>query len=164
MATGTRSKDGVVYLLGHVKEALSGAKLPSTGDVMRLYLHKLKTSAKTKHEAAAQTKHEVEPFGHRARVPMRPRHHAIEQLENLMSKWEKLKKNKERRTETQTKNEDALTETLCDLFDIAHQDALSLIKVEEDKEFLLARREKGRKGVMAGVDVVLVKKEAKLKG
>jgi hypothetical protein len=76
--------------------------------------------------------------------------------------WERLKKNKGRRTDTQIANEESLTETFCDLFDIAHQEALSLIKVEEDKTFVLAQREKGRKGSMAGIDTALVKKEAEL--
>ena len=73
-----------------MKDRLVGAKLPSVGDVMRLYLHKLMCSAKTKHEAASQTMHEVEPFWHKARIPIRPRHQAIKQLEPLISKWERL--------------------------------------------------------------------------
>jgi hypothetical protein len=46
-----------------------------------------------------------------------------------------------------------------DLFDVAHQDALGMIKIPEDKAFLLAQREKGRRGIMAGVDVSLMNKE-----
>lgn len=162
MALVTRSKD-VIYLLGHMKATLVGAKLPSVGDVMRLYLHKVMSSAKTKHAAASQTIHEVEPFWQKARIPIRPRHHAIEQLEQLISRWERLKKNKGRRTKTQISNEESFTDTFSDLFDIAHQDALVLITVEEDRAFLLAQREKGRKGAMAGVDTKLLKKEAELR-
>ena len=162
MALVTRSKD-VIYLLGHMKDSLVGAELPSVGDVLRLYLHKFTSSAKTKHEAASQTIHEVEPFWHKARIPIRPRHNAIEQLEQLISRWERLKKNKGRRTKTQVPNEESLTDTFSDLFDIAHQDALVLITVEEDRAFLLAQRVKGRKGAMAGVDVKLVKKEAEMR-
>ena len=77
-------------------------------------------SATTKHEAATQTIDEVELFWNRARIPMRPRHHAVDPLESLMSKWKKLKKNKGRRTETQAAKEEALTEIFCDLFYIAH--------------------------------------------
>jgi hypothetical protein len=56
-----------------------------------------------------------------------------------------------RRTETQQLKEDAFS-TGLDLFDVAHVDALSLIKIAEDREFLLAQREKGRRGYLAGVD------------
>ena len=157
MATATRSKTEV-YLLGSTIDVLSGSKLPSTGDVLRLYVHKLK-SASTKHEAAATVIKEVQLFWERARIPMRRADHAIAQLEELVRKWEGLKKNKTRRTATQVANEETLTETFNDLFDVAHQDALQLIKIEDDKQFLLAQREKGRRGVMGGIDMSQTRKE-----
>jgi len=55
---------------------------------------------------------------------MRRIDHAVTQQEQLVYKWEALKKNKTRRTATQAANEQALTETFNDLFDVAHQDAL----------------------------------------
>ena len=158
MASSTRSKTDI-YLLGCDIENLSGSKLPSIGDVLRLYVHKLK-SARTKHDAAATVIKDVQFFWEKAGIPMRRVDHATAQLEELVHKWEGLKKNKGRRTATQVANEEALTETFNDLFDVAHQDALHLIKIEEDKQFLLAQREKGRRGVMTGVDVSQVKKEA----
>lgn len=42
---------------------------------------------------------------------------------------------------------------LDDLFDIAHNNAFNLINIEEDKLFLLAQREKGRRGYMAKRDI-----------
>ena len=42
-----------------------------------------------------------------------------------------------------------------DLFDFAHQDALTMIRIEEDKLFLVKQREKGRPGSMLGVDLKL---------
>jgi hypothetical protein len=157
MATTTRSRTEV-YLLGTSIDALTGSKLPSIGDVLRLYVHKLK-STKTKHEAAVAVIMEVQLFWQKARIPMRRIDHAICQLEELVQKWEGLKKNKARRTATQVLNEETLSVTFNDLFDVAHQDALEMIRIEEDKQFLLAQREKGRRGVMAGVDVSLTKKE-----
>ena len=41
---------------------------------------------------------------------------------------------------------------LDDLFDIAHADALKMIKIEEDKLFLISQRKKGRPGSMSGGD------------
>lgn len=38
------------------------------------------------------------------------------------------------------------------LFDIAHKDALNIIKIEEDRQFLNLQRQEGRVGYMAGVD------------
>jgi len=42
-----------------------------------------------------------------------------------------------------------------DLFDVALADASSLIKIPEDKDFLLAQREKGRRGCLGGTDMKL---------
>lgn len=157
ISTSTRSKQEV-YLLGSALEDLYGSKLPSIGDVLRLYATKLKV-AKTKHEAAVSVIKDVQMFWEKARIPMRRSDHAVAQLEVLVQRWEGLKKNKARRTATQIANEEEFKEAFNDLFDVAHQEALQLIKIEEDKQFLLAQREKGRRGVMAGVDMSLTKKE-----
>jgi len=45
------------------------------------------------------------------------------------------------------------------LFDISHRDAMVLIKIEENRLLLSAQREKGRRGMMAGVDRFLTLKE-----
>ena len=98
-------------------------------------------------------------FWEKARIPMRRVDHAVSQLEELVKRWEALKKNKARRTSTQIANEEAFKETFSDLFDVSHQDALHLIKLEEDRQFLLAQCEKGRRGAMVGIDVSLTRKE-----
>lgn len=51
------------------------------------------------------------------------------------------------------------TNNLDNLFDIAHSNALQLIKIEEDKKFLLAQRQPGRIGCIGGIDKVLSEKE-----
>ena len=50
-------------------------------------------------------------------------------------------------------------EGLKDLFDVAHANALELIKIQEYKEFLLSQREKERRGKMMNVDKVLEKRK-----
>ena len=45
------------------------------------------------------------------------------------------------------------------LFNIAHQDAMQLMPIKEDREFLKARRKTGREGKMSGVDEDWVRKE-----
>jgi hypothetical protein len=162
MASSTRSKKDV-FLLGSDLENLHGSKLPSNGDVLRLYINKLQL-ASTKHEAAVTVIKEVQLFWNKARIPMRRSDHAVAKLEDLIQKWEGLKKNKSRRTATQVTNEEAFSETFSDLFDVAHQDAMQMINIKEDKEFLLAQREKGRRGVMVGVDMKLTKKEEAKEG
>ena len=45
----------------------------------------------------------------------------------------------------QCQKEKDFKDDLDNLFDMAHQDALDMITIEEDKEFLIARRKKGRR-------------------
>ncbi|KAG0715723.1 hypothetical protein GWK47_011276 [Chionoecetes opilio] len=48
---------------------------------------------------------------------------------------------------------------MFNLFDVAHADALKLIKNPEDRHFLLAQWELGRRGSVDSVELVLVRKE-----
>ncbi|KAG0695971.1 hypothetical protein GWK47_026707 [Chionoecetes opilio] len=48
---------------------------------------------------------------------------------------------------------------MFNLFDVAHADALKLIKNPEDRDFLLAQWELGRRGSVGSVELVLVRKE-----
>lgn len=45
------------------------------------------------------------------------------------------------------------------LFDIAAADALETMEIQEDKDFLLQQRQKGRPGSMVGIDQKLAEKE-----
>lgn len=158
MASSSRNK---VFLMGNLEEEILGAKLPSKRQVLShfLYLH---TEKKMMTRLASKCVLEkVETFWHRARVPTRYRQDSIKQLESLFEKWQGLKKNANRQTATQRSNEEKFMETMDDLFDIAHADALSMIKIEEDRKFLLSQREKGRSGSMTSVDTVLHRKERK---
>lgn len=49
--------------------------------------------------------------------------------------------------------------SLDNLFDISHADALEKMKINEDRQFLLLQRQKGRPGCMTGVDKKLFMKE-----
>ncbi|CAI6354394.1 unnamed protein product [Macrosiphum euphorbiae] len=48
---------------------------------------------------------------------------------------------------------------LDDLFDIAQADALEVIKIKEDRDFLISQRQKGRPGSMLGIDLKIINKE-----
>ena len=48
-----------------------------------------------------------------------------------------------------------------ELFDIAHARAMEDISIEEDRAFLLAQREKGRRGKMGSVDKAWLKGRGK---
>ena len=74
---------------------------------------------------------------------------AARKVENLFKEWKALLKSKGR--EKNRTKEEQFEETLCDLFDIAHADAMTLMTISHDREFLAAQR----RGIMQGVDKVL---------
>jgi len=110
---------------------------------------------KTIQESAAITAEELLSFWAKARIPTRQKYHIINKVKEHHLKWQGLKKAATRRTEKQKQNEDLFTSVLDDLFDVAHADALVIIKIPEDREFLLAQREKGRRGCMGSKDMIL---------
>lgn len=78
---------------------------------------------------------------------------AVRKVEVLFKDWKALVKSKGRATNKM--KEEEFQEALCDLFDVAHADAMTLMTIPADREFLAAQREKGRPGIMQGADRVL---------
>ena len=72
---------------------------------------------------------------------------------------QKLKKNKNRKSETLKINEEAFTEEFPNLSDVSHGNAFQMITIQEDRDFLLVQRESGRRGSMVGLDRKLKKKK-----
>ena len=69
-------------------------------------------------------------------------------------------KNKNRATETQKANEWKFIDSLVNLFDIAHANTMSMITLEEDREFLKAQRVEGRRGSIISRDMFLANQES----
>ena len=162
MAISTR-KQHEIYLLGAVKDEFTGAKLLSVEDVLGVFFYRLKVVEETKHSAAKETIRQLFTYWSRARIPVRDEGRAIKKLEDLVMTWDNLKKNKNRKTETQKKNEEAFTAEFSNLFDISRGNALQMMDIEEDRQFLLAQREPGRRGSMVGLDKKLEKMEIEKK-
>ena len=96
---------------------------------------------------------EVSIFWQKAKIPTKDVYRCIDKVLSLHKKWSDLQKHSSRISGTHTKRETEFCEKLNDLFDIAHAGALDMMKCQEDKEFLLKQREKGRVGSMSGVDM-----------
>ncbi|KAG7158566.1 hypothetical protein Hamer_G030169 [Homarus americanus] len=108
----TRSKTEVWLIGQHITE-ITGAQLPSRGDVLRLFFHGHNEHKKTVNDSAS----EVAASG--------------------------LKKNCTRTTDTQRKKEETFCDELEDLFDVAHPKAMQLLTIKEDRAFLAAPTKKG---------------------
>ncbi|KAG7155345.1 hypothetical protein Hamer_G029880, partial [Homarus americanus] len=113
----THSKTEVWLIGQHITE-ITGAQLPSRGDVLRLFFHGHNEHKKTVNDSASEVAASVISFWNKARIP--------------------------------TITEKSIGRK--DLFDVAHPKAMQLLTIKEDRAFLAAQREKGRRGVMAGVD------------
>jgi len=148
-----------LYLIGSTVTELLGAKLPSNRQVFGLFLRRHLTEGFTIRSAAMQVIKEVLNFWEKARIPVRQSQHCICKLEKMFYEWTVLKKDRNRETPLHKQTEAEFIENLENLFDVAHADALNIIKNSEDRAFLLAQREKGRRGVMGSVDHVLTARE-----
>lgn len=152
-------KDRGIWLVGGTLATIAGSKLPSNQQVLQRFFHLHKEESQTILVSATTTMREIVQFWDKAHIPVRKDCHIISKIKDLHSSWIRIKKNASRRTETQKEKECQFKERLQDLFDIAHADALSMKKLPEDREFLQAQREKGRRGSMGPVDKVLSRKE-----
>ncbi|ESN93261.1 hypothetical protein HELRODRAFT_181206 [Helobdella robusta] len=135
MAESTRKKQDI-YLLGQpLKTAILGNKLPAKGEVMRrfLYIHLLEKMTVRDSETAVIR--EVFPIWQRARISTTQEYNAIKKLDDMFKLWQGLK---------------------------IHSKRNQMLKdIQEDRKFLLAQREPGRRGYMSGIDKNLALKEAR---
>ena len=153
----TRSQTEI-WLIGPTLDQLTGKKLQSTKQVLKLFFHLHKNDGKNVKESVKLAILQVLPFWQISRIPTKSELHAREKLEKLFLKWKGLQKHALRKTDTQIRKESDFLSEIDKLFDIAHADALSLIKIEEDKDFLLNQRS-GRKGYIGSLDIELAEKE-----
>lgn len=159
MASILRSSDTVIYLVGTVKHQISGHKLPSNRQVLSVLFYNIREVKLTIRESANLVARECVIFWAKARIPTRALPHCTKKIIDLHSEWRNLQKSAHRRTNTHKERERKFVANLNNLFDVAHADALNMIKIEEDKLFLLHQREPGRRGYLGGVDRKLAAKE-----
>ena len=103
-------------------------------------------------ESVSMTSARLLPIWGKARVPTKTPVHVVEHIRKLRQEWQGLKKLIKRTSNANLLRQQVFRDCLDDLFYIAHRDAVTLITIQEDKDFLKAKREKGRRGMMGGVD------------
>jgi hypothetical protein len=150
-----------VWLIGKGTYELSGSHLPSNGDVLRLLMLFHVENKATLKEAAASAVSKVFEIWEKARIPHQRIDSGVRILLKLLDSYEKLKKNRKRSNERDQTNQEEFQGHLLRLFDVSTSDALATMKIEEDKQFLIMQRQDVFSCTMAGVDVVLTKKEAR---
>lgn len=87
------------------------------------------------------------------------RKNCISKVESLYDEWRTLQKHAIRNTASHKEHEKRFISTFNDLFDVAHADALKIIKIETESLFLINQRKKGHVGFMYGIDYTNMQKE-----
>src|SRR6218665_2232439 len=101
---------------------VSGCLLKAAVLQLFYYYHKDKTI----HESVGFVAAKVSDFWNRARIPTKQRCHVIAHIEKLFKTYCKPKENKGRMAETRRSNEMEFAASIEELFDIAHEDAMTI--------------------------------------
>jgi hypothetical protein len=94
----------------------------------------------------------------KARVPTAEERNIIFKLNNSLQIYRNICRNKGRQGAAQVAKEREFESSINQLFDIAHIQAMKLIKIEEDKLFLIDQRTE-RKMIMSTIDKELAEQE-----
>lgn len=143
---------GKIYLIKDYANEITGSKLPSNLQVMKTLFFNIRVVKLNVRDSARLVIREVMVFWEKARIPTRDEKHCINKVMDLYKEWRLLQKHAGRTTVKHKQSEELFTDKFDNLFDIAHTDALILISIEEDKQFLINQRKKGRAGYMYGID------------
>lgn len=157
----TRSTKSI-WLVGSTEESFKCSKLPSRGEVLRVLFHHHDHEQFSLKDSIAQTADQLLVVWDKAKIPTKASTHVVEHVRKLHTEWQGLKKLINRTSASNLLNQEVFVDSLNNLFDVAHRDAMTIIKIEEDRKFLEAQREKGRRGTMGGVDRVFYLREQRI--
>ena len=152
----TRSKS-YIYVVGEPLEQLATRVLPTACDVLRVYFYRHYKEKISQKEAVRTVVQDISNIWAKARVTTYDLKNIVRKLEKLLDTYRNLCRNKKRSGAAQLAKEQAFSESIKLLFDVAHRDAMTIMTIQEDKAFLLDQRNE-RKYVMGGVDRDLTKK------
>ncbi|ESO11094.1 hypothetical protein HELRODRAFT_167628 [Helobdella robusta] len=140
-ALTTRSMTNI-WLIGQLQSELPVNVLPTTGDVLGMFFYYHQVEKKTVPESAKLSSDKVMDMWNKARIPTTYHTHVVEKVKSVVDDYKLIKKNKNRQSEAQRAREKEFEEKEHMLFDIAHQHAMQLIRIQEDIEFLEDQRGK----------------------
>lgn len=151
--------DKQIFLIGAPNHIINGAKLPSNGQVLSVLFYNIREVKLTLSESANLVIRECIIFWEKARIPTKALPNCVKKLVDLYHDWKQLVKNCKKTGEIYKSRENCFKNSLDNLFDIAHADALENIRIEEDRTFLIKQREPGRTGCLGGINKKLADKE-----
>lgn len=151
-----------IAMIGDVAHQIVGAKLPSNRQVLQVFFYNMRFVKLDAKESARLSIEAALIFWQQARIPTPVPHRCAAKLLKMYENWKYFQKmNVEKMGSAMKQKHDEFISNLDNLFDIAHTDALSMMRIEEDKEFLKQQRMNGRPGSMLGIDQNLAAKESR---
>lgn len=152
--------DNDIFLVGKCESELKGAKLPNMKQVLQLFFYKTRVQKLPVKASIKNTVHSTLEFWQKANIPTMTEINCVKKFNLLYAEWKNLSKNRFGKYEKYRNDEKEFCEKIENyIFDIAAADALETMTIEEDKDFLLLQREKGRPGCMSGQDLKLSRKQ-----
>lgn len=98
-------------------------------------------------------------FWKKARNPTKDRADCMKKFKKPYEVWRSLEKRRKRESGTFKSQVNEFEKNVDSLFDIAHANAVDIMTIELDKEFLRSQRKAGHPGCLLGIDMKLMQKE-----
>jgi hypothetical protein len=152
MANVRLRKEDEIFLVGATAAEIVGSKLPSIRQVLSRVFYEIRHNKLKARDGATVTVNEVLKFWERARIPTRKKQKCVDKVIEVYNELRGLWKSKLKTSSIECMKREDFVNRLENLFDIAARDALQIIKIEEDRQFLISQRKPGREGCMIGVD------------
>lgn len=135
-----------LFLIGHLQPEISGEKLPSNREVLSVFCYH---SPDKKENTVNSVCSQIKNYWNKTGIPTSRDQYIKNKILALYKKWKRLLKssNKIKKSEKEESKIRDFSAELDNLFDIAHKNALKLLKKSPiQKRFLLSQRKKGREG------------------
>ncbi|GBM63821.1 hypothetical protein AVEN_262707-1 [Araneus ventricosus] len=144
---------------GDIKHQITGSKLPSNGQVLAVLFYNIREVNLTVNESANLAIRECIIFWEEARMPTKSLRNYVRKFFKVYQVWRDLQKNAKKLQDVFKPRQQEFVSNLDNLFDIAHADALQLMKIEEDRMFSQRQRQPVRPAHLGGVDKKLTDEE-----
>lgn len=106
------------------------------------------------HDSESLVYNELIIFWHKVKIPTQNKSRCITKIYNLYYEWRSLQKSSSRRSDTQENKEKAFLSHLNNLFDIAHNDVLTMVD-DKTKSFLIKQRKPNRVGFIDDIEEII---------
>ena len=150
----TRSKTNL-WFISIMSENILGAGLPTNEAVLKYFFFLHKDKGFTIKDSAKHTVQEVLSFWGKAKIPTQRKDSCQGKLITFFNSYQKLQKSRYKTQTSYQKKEELFVDKLGELFDVAAQNALSLMSNKDDRKFLLMQRNGPTSCSMAGRDMSL---------